>query len=264
MDYREYFIVKNMYNSAGNHYIDQYDDLAIERDVEFSNRIKDMLSAYLIVTISTDLSWYNTENLYGAPGRYGVSMFRAKFKPETPYMTMAVLKVVDYKPLSRIAENFKTSKTFMPSLKLRTMDGREVDGYSEYIKDGKQYVVLSDDVLGEVEKNFVYPKLNFQNFQKFADTNEAGDEAKFGSVNIFFCAKSHAKYVYEHWNDNKEAMEDHFFWLVEVLEEKHGEDIECAHSLSYGILEERYKLSDGLKKKRKKKNDNRFNKGFSF
>ncbi|MBR5305687.1 MAG: hypothetical protein IKU47_02075 [Oscillospiraceae bacterium] len=264
MDYREYFIVKNMYNSAGNHYIDQYDDLAIERDVEFSNRIKDMFSAYLIVTISTDLSWYNTENLYGAPGRYGTSIFRSSFKPETPYMTMAVLKVVDYKPLSRIAENFKTSKTFMPSLKLRTMDGREIDGYSEYIKDGKQYVVLSDDVLGEVEKNFVYPKLNFQNFQKFADTNEVGDEAKFGSVNILFCAKTHAKYAYEHWNDNKYAMEDHFFYLIEVLEEKYGEDIECVHLIPYKALEERYELAKVLNKKHKMKKDNPVDRDFWF
>ena len=150
MDYRERFIIKGFNSGWGSH-LDPHDKKAMENDRERAQRIKAMLPAYFMVTLPAHLGHYERKPNGMTWEEYNRTI-KAK-KPTTEHMSMTFFRVKDYVPMSRTVGFFTAPKCILPSLKLETLDGRQIDGYAEYIKDDKQYVVLSDAVLNEVNKN---------------------------------------------------------------------------------------------------------------
>ena len=208
MDKRERFIVKNIYGANWQDWLDPYNKKVLESDRERAQRIKAMLPAYYVVTMRTSLKWYE----YKPNGMSWDEYHRTikSQKPKTDFMSMTFFRIKDYTPASRTAGFFTAPKCILPSLKLETLDGRTIEAYSEYIKDGKQYVVLSDELLGEVKKNFVHPRLNLDNYSGYSTSYVVGDESHTTYFESQICTKQQAAQMYGQWKEGRQSLKEHF------------------------------------------------------
>lgn len=208
MDKRESFIVKKIFGANWHDWLDPHNKNVMERDRERAQRIKDMMPAYYVVTMSTSLRGYEYKPNGMSWDEYHRTI-KSK-KPKTEYMSMTFFRIKDYTPVSRTVGFFTAPKCILPSLKLETLDGRTIEAYSEYIRDGKQYVVLSDQLLGEVKKNFVHPRLNLDNYSRYSTSYVVGDESYTTYFEERICTKQQAAQMYGQWKEGRQSLKEHF------------------------------------------------------
>ena len=219
MNYREFFIV-DRYSYRTDKKLDVTDKRPFEADKRYAEQIKVMDTAYLCVTLPVHIGSY-----YDKPSTMLMDDYQANIaplKPKTTYMSMTFFRVKSYVPMSKTIGFFSAPKCIIPSLRLETLDGREIEAYSEYIKDGSQFVVLSDAMLSEVKKNFVHPKLSLENFSSYSSRYDNDGETKYTYFRSEIFTKKQAAMWYSAWKDGKESLRNHFQRLFDGEQRRHA------------------------------------------
>ena len=185
---------------------------------------------YLFVGIECDLSYYDNPQLSGETYSYNnqrkMELIKA-LKPTTKWMTMSIFKVISSTPERKEGGFFTAPKIIPPSLLVETMDGRKIEGYDctvhtfQYPTDddcGSYYnaLLLSKDVLNEVNKNFIHPRLSLNNYNKYTPRSPFSNFKGSGYKPVIRrYDKNQVAELYGQWNDGKESLKRHFDRLFE-------------------------------------------------
>ena len=214
----KYFKVKNIYAHTKEF---------IATDIKTANEVKSKMPAYFVVGLP-----FNTTNKY----RDSIMSF----------FNLTIFKILDYTPMKLTGGIITAAKLIPPSITLETMDGRTLEGFQrcnlpdatgieaslerpglclDFYKYNSRTVhseciVASEALLTEVQKNFIHPHLNLDNFMKYSYRKRYTEYNEYPYVHSVFeiCDKITTSQKFSQWNQDKDS-------LYKILESRfHEED----------------------------------------
>lgn len=132
---------------------------------------------------------------------------------EKCYMSFTIFKIVSVTPV-------KMGRTFFgdpmikeyPQVILETMDGRRMQAFEEYsYKYGTSMyknLRLTTAVFQEIERNFVHPRLNMENYVDFAAKTQIDEDIIFFRTSFSFSRTLQQEYGI--WKETKEKQYAYF------------------------------------------------------